>query len=86
MESYFYKEVDGKIVPESREDLLPKSLTCAKCTACQEVFSSPGNFDAHRKWNYHYQQGYCVNPRTVKLTLGANNTWITEQTWFKEGK
>lgn len=86
MESYINKEVDGEIVPKSRKELLPKSLTCAQCTACKEVFSSTRNFDAHRKWNYHYQTGYCVDPSTVKLILGANDTWITEQTWFKEGK
>jgi len=68
----------------SREDILPNSITNAKCAACGNVFSNSRNFDAHRRWSDAKQESYCVNPDTVKLQLSDKGLWITASEWFKE--
>ena len=68
----------------SREDILPGSLTNAKCTACGNVFSTARNFDAHREWSDELEMNVCVNPGGKKLKLSDKKLWITENEWFKE--
>ncbi|AWN04378.1 hypothetical protein PBI_GRAYSON_34 [Rhodococcus phage Grayson] len=81
-------------IPErkSREGLPASSLNghgspASMCAVCGNVFSTPGNFDAHRvKVNKQGQQHrqVCVDPETVGLTLGKQQTWIIAQEWYKE--
>ena len=43
------------------------------CPVCHETFSTPRNFDTHRK------DGWCLDPATVGLVRGANEHWV--QAW-----
>lgn len=68
----------------SRKHILPQSLTNAKCTACQQIFSNVKNFDAHRVWVKGKLYNKCVDPESVDLILSDKQIWITSSTWFKD--
>lgn len=69
---------------QSREDILPGSLTNARCTGCGNVFSTARNFDLHRRWSEAKEEGYCVDPEKVNLRLSDKGLWITANEWFKD--
>ena len=45
--------------------------TCL-CPVCHEVFSTPSNFDRHRK------DGWCLLPSSVGLKTNENGVWVGE--------
>lgn len=44
-------------------------MKMAHCPSCHETFSTPANFDRHRK------NGKCVEPTSVGLEKGSRDTW-----------
>lgn len=84
------KDEQGNIVPKSRPDIPGVSNgaggRAAKCDACKEIFSTPGNFDSHRK-TVGYADNYnriCVNPESVDLVLGERDVWISAREFGSE--
>lgn len=77
---------------KSREGLPESALNghgspASECSVCGNVFSTPNNFDLHRvKVNKQGQahKQVCVDPESVGLTIGKQDTWITAQKWFDE--
>lgn len=48
---------------------LGSGLKTAYCTSCDETFSTPNNFDRHRR------DGGCRPPASVGLVLADNGRW-----------
>lgn len=80
------KDEQGNVIPKSRPDI-PNvnsgsgTKTCKCAGTCGEVFSTPGNFDAHRK-TVGYADNYtriCVDPESVNLVLGERDVWISDR-------
>ena len=73
----------AKVEKQSTGTVLLKSPRC-ECTGCGNVFSVPGNFDAHRKFSSRENQNYCLEPASVGLSLSDKGVWIKEQEWFNK--
>jgi hypothetical protein len=41
----------------------------AQCAACERVFTTPGNFDRHRRG------GECVDPFTIGMEINRKGAW-----------
>lgn len=49
--------------------MLPDGTNYCQCAACDAYFSTPSNFERHRK------QGVCLDPATAGLVLGERGYW-----------
>ena len=85
MDYFSQKDESGTIIPASRSDIPGNGGPACKCSVCNEVFSTPDNFDKHRELvNRRNYRRECRDPATVGLVLGKYNTWVTEQAWFND--
>lgn len=55
--------------PTVKPPTLGSGLKTAYCTSCGETFSTPANFDRHRRG------GECASPGDVGLLLADNGRW-----------